>query len=70
MKIIEINNVEELKINHPYLDTVQKVYIGDDTYKVYIAQTNQYRHIRVRRLDDLPISSFSDLQSVKNRFLG
>ena len=70
MKISEISDIETLKKNHPHLKTVQKAYIVNDLYKVYIAHTGKYSHIRIRRIDDKPISSFSDFQAIKNEFLG
>ena len=70
MKIIVIQDIEKIKINHPHLKTVDRGYIVDDKYRVLIAQTEQYTHIRIRRLDDEPISSFSDFQAIKNQFLG
>lgn len=70
MKIFEIKDVESLKTGHPHLHTVQKAYIVDDTYRVYIAYTEKYTHIRIRRLDNQPIHCFSDFQAIKNEFLG
>ncbi len=70
MKIAEIADIEALKANHPHLETVQKAYVVDDTYKVYIAQTGKYTHIRIRRLDDKPVHCFGDFQAIKNAFLG
>lgn len=70
MKIVEVADIEALKINHPHLDTVQKAYIVDDLYRVLIAYPGKYTHIRIRRLDDKPIHNFSDFQAIKNEFLG
>lgn len=70
MKIVEIQDIEALKINHPHLQTVKQAYIVNGLYRVYLAQTKKYTHLRIRRLDDQPISSFSDFQEIKNRFLG
>lgn len=70
MKITEITDIESLKKGHPHLNTVQKAYIVDDIYRVYIAQTEKYTHLRIRRLDDKPIHCFSDFQNIKNKFLG
>ena len=70
MKINEITDIESLKINHPHLNTVQKAYVVDDIYKVYIAYTGKYTHVRIRRIDNQPIHSFVDFQSIKNEFLG
>lgn len=70
MKVTEITDIESLKIDHPHLKTVQKAYVVDDTYKVYIAHTGKYTHLRIRRTDNQPIHSFSDFQAIKNRFLG
>lgn len=70
MKTTEIKDIERLKKNHPHLKTVNRGYIVDDTYRVLIAQTGQYTHIRIRRLDNEPISSFRDFQAIKNQFLG
>ena len=70
MKVVEIQDIEKIKVNHPHLKTVKQAYIVNDIYRVYIAQTKQYTHIRIRRLDDEPISSFSDFQEIKNHFLG
>lgn len=70
MKIAEITDIEALKIGHPHLNTVQKAYVVDDVYKVYIARTGKYTHIRIRRLDNQPIHSFADFQEIKNEFLG
>ena len=67
---IETLDLEALKREHPHLNTVTEAYIVDNFYKVYIAQTGKYKHLRIRRIDDLPISSFSDMQNIKNRFFG
>lgn len=40
-------------------------YIVDNVYKVYIAKTGKYTHIRIRRIDDKPISNFKDFQAIK-----
>lgn len=70
MEIIEIENIEEIKVNHPHLFSVTKAYIVDNTYKIYIAKTGKYTHLRIRRIDDKPISVFQDFQAIKNQFLG
>ena len=70
MNIVPIKNIDELKVNHPNLDTVYKGFIVDDFYRVLIARTGKYKHLRIRRLDDKPVSSFSDMQNLKNHFLG
>jgi len=69
MKIEKID-AEIIKNGHPHLNTVTEAYIVDNLYKVYIAQTGKYKHLRIRRIDDLPVSSFSDMQNIKNQFLG
>ena len=70
MKIEKINNLDAIKLNHPHLDTVIDGAIVDDKYRVLIAKTGKYLHIRIRRLDDAPITSFSDMQMIKNLFVG
>lgn len=70
MNIIEISDIDSLKINHPHLNTVKKAYVVNGVYNVYIAQTGIYTHIRIRRIDNQPISCFSDFQEIKNKFLG
>lgn len=70
MKITEIENIEALKINHPHLSTVKQAYIVDDIYRVYLAQTGKYTHLRIRRIDDKPFPNFRDFQEIKNHFLG
>ena len=70
MKIAPLDNIEEIKSGHPHLETVVKGAIVDDLYRVLVAQTGKYLHIRIRRLDDLPITSFSDMQEIKNHFIG
>lgn len=67
---IEILDTEAIKKGHPHLSTVTEAYLVDDLYKVYIAQTGKYKHLRIRRIDDLPISVFSDMQNIKNKFFG
>lgn len=70
MKIVNIQNIESLKTDHPHLNTVQEAYVVDDVYKVYIAYTGKYTHIRIRRIDNQPIHNFGDFQEIKNQFLG
>lgn len=70
MEIIEIQNIEDIKLNHPHLYSVIQAYVVDHMYKVYIAKTGKYTHIRIRRIDDKPISDFKDFQAIKNQFLG
>jgi len=40
------------------------------TFKVLIANANGVKHLRIRRLDDLPITEYSIFQQIKNHFLG
>lgn len=70
MKIVPLDNIENIKSGHPHLDTVIKGVIVNDLYRVLVAKTGKYLHIRIRRLDDLPITSFSDMQEIKNYFVG
>ena len=35
-----------------------------------IAKTGKYHHLRIRRLDNQPISDFVVFQKIKNEFLG
>jgi len=37
---------------------------------VLIANTKGVKHLRIRRLDDLPITEYSIFQQIKNYFLG
>ena len=70
MHIVKIENLDDIKLNHPHLETVTDGAIVDDLYRVLIAKTGKYIHVRIRRLDDLPITSFSDMQAIKNLFIG
>ncbi len=70
MKIVPLDNIESIKSGHPHLDTVTKGVIVNDLYRVLVAKTGKYLHVRIRRLDDLPITSFSDMQEIKNYFIG
>ena len=70
MDVITIENLADIKANHPHLHSVYAAYVVDNMYRVYLAKTGKYTHIRVRRLDDKPICNFADLQEIKNRFLG
>lgn len=70
MKIIPLTNIDSIKTNRPHLKNVTKGAIVDDLYRVLVAQTGKYTHVRIRRLDDLPITSFSDMQQIKNYFIG
>ena len=69
MRIVKIDT-EPIKVNHPHLSTVVDGAIVDDLYRVLVAKTGKYTHIRIRRLDDLPITSFSDMQEIKNHVIG
>ena len=70
MKVEKIENIDEIKQNHPHLCTVYAGYVVDNTYRILLAQTGKFRHIRIRRLDDKPISDFVCFQQIKNTFLG
>lgn len=70
MKIVEIKDIEPLKVNHPHLNTLVKAFVVNDLYHVYISKTGQYTHIRIRRIDDKPICNYVDFQEIKNQFLG
>ncbi len=70
MNIVPITDVESVKDGHPHLNTVSGGWYVNDCYRVLLAQTGKYTHLRVRRLDDMPITSFSDMQDIKNYFLG
>ena len=70
MKIVPLDDIEIIKSGHPHLGTVTKGAIVNDFYRVLVAQTGKYLHVRIRRLDDLPITSFSDMQEIKNHFIG
>lgn len=56
--------------SHPHLATVKEAWIVNDTFKVLIANTNGVNHLRIRRLDDLPITEYGIFQQIKNHFLG
>lgn len=56
--------------NHPHLVTVQEAWIVNDTFKVLIASTHGVKHLRIRRLDDFPITEYNIFQQIKNHFLG
>jgi len=70
MKIVPLDDIESIKSEHPHLETVVKGAIVDDLYRVLVAHTGKYLHVRIRRLDDLPITSFADMQEIKNYFIG
>ena len=70
MNIVPITDVESVKDGHPHLNTVSGGWYVNDSYRVLLAQTGKYTHLRVRRLDDMPITSFSDMQDMKITFLG
>ncbi|MBQ7949947.1 MAG: hypothetical protein IJ276_03125 [Alphaproteobacteria bacterium] len=70
MKVVQIPNLESVTKNHPHLGTVSDGWYVNDCYRVLLAQTGKYTHLRVRRLDDMPITCFSDMQDIKNHFLG
>ncbi len=70
MKITPLDNIDSIKTDHPHLKTVTKGAIVNDLYRVLVAQTKKYTHVRIRRLDNLPITSFSDMQQIKNYFIG
>ena len=65
-------DISELK-KRPNLHTVYQGFIVDNTYRVLIANMGggfKGKHMRIKRLDDLPISSFTDMQNLKNQFFG
>jgi hypothetical protein len=70
MKKIIIENLAELKNSQKHLNTVEEGYIVNDFYRILVARTGKYIHIRIRRLDDKPITSFQDMQDIKNEFIG
>jgi hypothetical protein len=63
-------DISELKNTQSYLNTVESGFIVNELYRVLIARTGKYTHIRIRRLDDKPIISFQDIQDIKNEFIG
>jgi hypothetical protein len=63
-------DISELKNTQSHLNTVESGFIVNELYRVLIARTGKYTHIRIRRLDDKPIISFQDIQDIKNEFIG
>jgi len=57
-------------VTHPHLETVREAWIVNACFKVLIANTNGVKHLRIRRLDDLPITEYGIFQQIKNHFLG
>jgi hypothetical protein len=55
---------------HPHLATVKEAWLVNDTFKVLIANTNGVKHLRKRRVDDLPITEYGIFQHIKSHFLG
>jgi len=55
---------------HPHLVTVQEAWIVNGTFKVLIAITQGVKHLRIRRLDDMPVTEYGIFQKIKNHFLG
>lgn len=55
---------------HPHLISVQEAWIVNNKFKVLIAITGSIKHLRIRRLDDLPITEYLIFQEIKNEFLG
>jgi hypothetical protein len=56
--------------SHPHLTTVQEAWIVNGIYKVMISKTLDVKHVRIRRLDDRPVTEYSIFQQIKNHFLG
>ena len=54
----------------PHLGTVKEAWNINNTYKVLVAKTKKYIHLRIRRLDDKPICEYMIFQNIKNVFLG
>lgn len=58
---------------HPHLYRVDTAFIVNEKYLVYLNITgrdDELVHLRIRRLDDKPITNFAFLQEVKNKLLG
>ena len=55
---------------HPHLITVQEAWIVNNKFKVLFAITDSIKHLRIRRLDDLPITEYLIFQEIKNEFFG
>ena len=70
MKKVALENLDELKKSQPHLCTVESGFTVNDFYRVLIGNTDKYTHVRIRRLDDEPITSFQDMQDIKNEFIG
>ena len=70
MIVEKISDIESIKKNHLHLQTVYEGWIVGGQYRVLLAETGRYKHIRVRRLDNLPICDFNVLQNIKNYFWG
>jgi len=56
--------------SRPHLETVFEAWEINETYIVLIAQTEKYKHLRIRRKDDKPITHYRIFQEIKNRFFG
>jgi hypothetical protein len=56
--------------SHPHLATVKEEYLINDEYRILIAETEEFLHIRIRRLDDKPITEYQLFQDIKNEFIG
>jgi hypothetical protein len=70
MNTVKIDDLVSIKENRPHLISVYDGYIIDGMYRVLLANTGKYKHMRIRRLDDLPISDFTLFQNLKNHFFG
>ncbi len=55
---------------HPHLVTVHEAWTVNETYKILLAATNGVSHIRIRRIDNLPITEYQIFQDIKNHFWG
>lgn len=55
---------------YPMLKYADKCWIYDDQYIAAVNEINGFLHLKVRRIDDDPITDFYVFQRIKNRILG
>ena len=58
------------KLTRPHLETVYEAWEVNKKYRVLVAKTSKYLHLRIKRLDNQPICEYKIFQDIKNVFIG
>jgi hypothetical protein len=71
MKIIKQEKIYIDTKKYPHLKHVTKEWVtSDGVYRVLFDQVSGWDHLRVHRIDGLPIHNYMDLQKIKNLIFG